>query len=47
MTINTCRLKFLSVQLLFKINNYIKNIIEYNEEKCSEIKHLLYYLMGE
>ena len=30
-----------------KINNYIKNEIENNEEKRSEIKHLLYHLMGD
>ena len=42
-----CYLKFFSIQQLFKIKNYIKNKIENNEEKSSEIKHLLYHLMGD
>ena len=44
---HSCYLKFFSGQQLFKINNYIKNKIENNEEKRSEIKHLLYHLMGD
>ena len=44
---HSCYLKFFSGQQLFKINNYIKNKIENNEEKSSEIKHLLYHLMGD
>ena len=33
MPIITCHLKFISDQLLFTINNYIKNKIENNEKK--------------
>ncbi len=46
MPINTCHLKFFSPQMLFKSNNYINNKIGNNEEKSSEIKHLLYNLIG-
>ena len=44
---NSCYLKFFSGQQLFKINNYIKNKIGNDDEKNSEIKHLLTHLMGD
>ena len=47
MPINTDHLKFISGQLLFIINNYIKNKFENNEKKSSEIKYLLYHFMED
>ena len=40
-------LKFCSEQKLLKINNYINNKIQVNEEEKIQIKHLLNYLIEE